>query len=163
MVTAGPLRGRARRALLATCCLAGMLVPCVAVAQSEKPSEQAPPPNPAASSKPGPSQPAPTAVSEAERKARKAWQAAIGAKAPPKKGCFTATFPDTEWKEVPCTKPPQIPYPPRRGSHPNAIGGGSNNDASAQVASQIVSATGSFDSVTGVTSEYGFAVVWIKR
>src|SRR5215471_12601032 len=34
----------------------------------------------------------------------------------PGAGCYEGTFPDTAWKEVPCTTPPHRPYPPRAGS-----------------------------------------------
>jgi hypothetical protein len=30
----------------------------------------------------------------------------------PKKGCFTSSYPNTKWQEVPCTTAPARPYPP---------------------------------------------------
>jgi len=68
----------------------------------------------------------------------------------PKKGCFTSSYPSTEWQEVPCTAAPQHPYPPARGPRPDTVGNGT--DVSAQVGGRISEAIGSFDSVTGVTS-----------
>jgi VCBS repeat protein len=68
----------------------------------------------------------------------------------PKKGCFTSSYPSTEWQEVPCTTAPARPYPPALGPRPDTVGGG--NDVSAQVTGHISEAIGSFDSVTGVTS-----------
>jgi hypothetical protein len=68
----------------------------------------------------------------------------------PKKGCFTSSYPSTEWQEVPCTTAPARPYPPARGPRPDTVGNG--NDVSAQVASHISEVIGSFDNVTGVTS-----------
>jgi Bacterial Ig-like domain (group 3)/Divergent InlB B-repeat domain len=82
------------------------------------------------------------------------WRAAMRQNHPPKKGCFTSAYPSQEWQEVPCTTAPQRPYLPARG--PRVVGGGGGNDASAQVVSGTISqAVGSFDSVTGVTSESG--------
>jgi hypothetical protein len=68
----------------------------------------------------------------------------------PKKGCFTSSYPSTQWQEIPCVTAPARPYPPARGPRPDTIGNG--NDASAQVTGLISEAVGSFDSVTGVTS-----------
>jgi len=82
----------------------------------------------------------------------------------PKEGCFASTYPSTGWQEVPCTTAPSLPYPPAnrsgnlpaRGPLPNTIGNGL--DASAKVTTGHISeSVGSFDSVTGVTSETGLA------
>jgi len=70
----------------------------------------------------------------------------------PKKGCFKSTYPSTAWVEVPCGTPPNRPYPPASGRVPEIVGNG--NDFSAQANGGLISsATGSFDSVTGVSSE----------
>jgi hypothetical protein len=70
----------------------------------------------------------------------------------PKKGCFKSTYPSTAWVEVPCATPPNRPYPPASGRVPEIVGNG--NDFSAQANGGLISsATGSFDSVTGVISE----------
>jgi hypothetical protein len=71
----------------------------------------------------------------------------------PKPGCFTSSYPNTGWQEVPCVTPPPVPNPPASGLRPETIGNG--HDASAQVTGHISTAIGSFDSVTGVTSEVG--------
>ena len=61
----------------------------------------------------------------------------------PKKGCFTAHYPDKQWKEVPCGPPSQ---------YPNAVGGSIGNDVGPQVTPLLISsAVGSFDSVTPIT------------
>ena len=82
----------------------------------------------------------------------------------PKEGCFASTYPSTGWQEVPCTSAPAVPYPPAsrpgnlpaRGPLPNTIGNGV--DASVKVTTGHISeSVGSFDSVTGVTSETGLA------
>jgi hypothetical protein len=70
----------------------------------------------------------------------------------PKAGCFEASYPATAWQEVPCKKPPAVLMVPRKGPRPFTIG--NTNDVSAQAPSGTISqAIGSFDSVTGVTSE----------
>lgn len=86
---------------------------------------------------------------------REEWHKAMIQLPHPKKGCFKATHPKVEWQEVPCGKAPDRPYPPTRKAKPlpNTVGGGGTNDVSAQVTGNLLSAEGSFDSVTGVTSE----------
>ncbi len=81
------------------------------------------------------------------------WRKGMRQVPPPHKGCFTSAYPSPQWQEVPCTTPPAHPYPPKRGPRPSTVGNG--NDVSAAIAGQISEATGSFDSVTGVTSETG--------
>lgn len=72
----------------------------------------------------------------------------------PKKGCFTASFPDREWREVACVPAPDYPMLPKEGPVPLDVGGG--NDIAAQAPSGLISsAIGSFDSLTNVTSESG--------
>jgi hypothetical protein len=71
----------------------------------------------------------------------------------PRPGCFTSSYPNTGWQEVPCVTPPNLPFPPATGPRPDSVGNG--NDASSQVSGLISTAVGSFDSVTGVTSESG--------
>lgn len=83
---------------------------------------------------------------------REVWRDFIRVTPKPKTGCFTATYPKSEWQEVPCITPPDIPMPPRQGVRPLVVGSG--NDISAQVSTTgfISMAIGSFDSVAGVTS-----------
>ncbi|MGO9316825.1 MAG: hypothetical protein ACLPXT_03840 [Terracidiphilus sp.] len=85
------------------------------------------------------------------RAVRETWRKSLVQKPLSKKGCFKASYPSTEWQEVPCTKAPERPYPPAKGKRPETVGNGT--DFSAQVTSgHISSAEGSFNSVTGVTS-----------
>ena len=82
------------------------------------------------------------------------WRAKILAVPQPKKGCFTAKFPSLEWQEIPCVAGPNYPMPPRSGIIPEIVGNG--DDIAAQAPSGIISsATGSFDSLTNVTSLSG--------
>ena len=86
-----------------------------------------------------------------DRAIRKAWRGAMSRTSTPKKGCFEALYPSSDWQEVPCTTAPPRPNVPARGPRPTIVGNG--NDSAAQTPGPIASATGSFDSVTGVTSE----------
>ena len=93
-------------------------------------------------------------VSPEEAKKRKDWKDSMLRKAAPKKGCFNAAHPSTEWKEVPCVKAPNIPAIPRHGPRPAVVG--NNNDISAGAPSgHITQAIGHFENVTNVTSESG--------
>lgn len=113
------------------------------------------------SPKPTPKNPAATApaatqeqMSPEEKKKRKDWGDQMLRKPAPKKGCFDAAYPSTEWKEVPCVKAPNIPSIPRHGPRPAVVG--NNNDISAQAPSgHITQAIGHFENVTNVTSEQG--------
>lgn len=94
------------------------------------------------------------AASKPSMKELKSWRSTIMHVPRPKKGCFTAEYPETKWREVPCTKAPLIPYRPSRGQRPYTVGNG--NDVTAEFSSGHISeAIGSFDSVTGVVNEYG--------
>jgi hypothetical protein len=57
-------------------------------------------------------------MSPEEKKKRKDWNDSMLRKPAPKKGCFSAAYPSTEWKEVPCVKAPNIPATPRHRSDP---------------------------------------------
>ncbi len=81
------------------------------------------------------------------------WRQTIVRTKRPRKACFTAKYPATTWTEVPCVRPPQIPFLRARGVRPLNVGNGT--DFSADPASGFISeADGLFDKVTGVTSEY---------
>jgi hypothetical protein len=83
-----------------------------------------------------------------------AWRISMAQIPLPKKGCFEASYPSKEWREVPSTKARPYPMPPRSGPRPLIVGNG--NDVSAKAPTGLISsATGSFDSATGVTSESG--------
>ena len=88
---------------------------------------------------------------------RKAWNAEMSRRPVPKNGCFTATYPNTEWQETQCGRPSPYPNQPRRGGGkgpgPNLVGNGA--DFAAQTAGSISSATGSFISINNVTGVSG--------
>ncbi|MBV8896521.1 MAG: hypothetical protein JO051_08415 [Acidobacteriaceae bacterium] len=93
-------------------------------------------------------------VTAEEQKRRTDWKQAMLQKAAPKKGCFNAAYPSSEWKETPCVKAPNIPATPRRGPRPAVVGNG--DDVAAQAPSgHITQAIGHFENVTNVTSESG--------
>src|SRR5579871_5840834 len=71
----------------------------------------------------------------------------------PGTGCYFARYSDPHWQKVKCGTPPKTPNPMARGPKPYFVGNGT--DYFAQSGNLITSATGSFDAVTNVTSEYG--------
>lgn len=87
----------------------------------------------------------------AQPPSREAWRESMVRFPPAQKGCFKASYPTSMWQPVDCVPAPQRPYRPRRGIKPNIIGNG--NDFAAQTSGLISTARGSFDSVTGVTSD----------
>ena len=93
-------------------------------------------------------------VSPEEKAQRKDWNDSMLRKPAPKKGCFNAAYPSTEWKEVTCVKAPNIPTPPRHGPRP-AVVGNSNDIAAKAPSGHITQAIGHFENVTNVTSESG--------
>jgi hypothetical protein len=98
-----------------------------------------------------PATPAPSAApqpSAEEAAKREAWRATIARTPAPKKGCFTASYPNPGWQEAPCGRPSPYPNLPRR-SRPDVVG--QSIDYSAQVSGLISSATGRFASVTPAT------------
>jgi len=89
-----------------------------------------------------------------EYKREAGWRKAIAATRQPGQGCFTASYPSLKWKPVRCVSTPKHPMTPRHGVVPLVVG--NTNDISAQAPSgHISSATGSFDTVTNVTTEMG--------
>jgi len=111
-----------------------LLVSLLSAAQSTRPSQSA---------KPSKNSPDASRRAALEAKARKQWQKDIAKVPVPKKGCFTAKYPDKQWTEVPCGPPSK---------YPNTVGGSVGNDVGPNVSPlSISSATGSFDSVTPAT------------
>jgi hypothetical protein len=88
---------------------------------------------------------------------RESWRKAILHTRRPKRGCFVATFPETEWREIECTPtPPTLPSFPRRVGGlrlPNTVGGSGPDFSAIPNSGHISEGEGSFDSVSGVTSE----------
>ncbi len=70
-----------------------------------------------------------------------------------KNGCFQVTYPGRSWQEVECTTAPAYPQLPLSNDSRKSVG--NFNSYVALVPGTISTATGSFDSVTGLTSETG--------
>ena len=129
--------------ILLACCLSGPLSSFAAFAQqTPPPANQSPPaPTPKQATKPPP---APS---------RQAWRKEMSRRRVPKKGCFTASYPDTTWREVPCGAPSPYPNPPARGPRSDNVGNGT--DFVAHTSGLISSAVGSFNRIIGTTSVNG--------
>ena len=98
--------------------------------------------------------PKPEQVAPEEAKRRRDWAVDMHKKGAPKKGCFTATYPGAEWKEVQCVPVPNIPFIPRHGARPFIVG--NTDDISAGAPSgTITQAFGHFENPVSVTSESG--------
>jgi hypothetical protein len=97
---------------------------------------------------------APAAAADVQSRLRENWRVQIAATPVPSAGCFTAEYPSRTWLKIACVKAPQRPYIPRTGAR--AVGTqtvGNGADYAAVAHGTITSATGSFPTVTGLTSE----------
>ena len=88
---------------------------------------------------------------------RQTWRRRMAQTPRPQNGCFVSTYPQTTWRHVQCVAPPERPLLPKkgRGARRQTIGGEGAGDYSGQVTGNALAADGSFDSVSGVTSETG--------
>ncbi len=86
---------------------------------------------------------------------REAWRQAVLNTPRPRESCATATYPDRRWYEVPCEPPPYRPVTLGGALRPAIVGGGGpgSDFLLATVNGIIAEGEGSFDKVTGVTSE----------
>ena len=91
----------------------------------------------------------------AEARLYEDWRTSMTQVPLPKKGCFQSSYPSKEWREVQCSRTKvAYPMPPRSGPRPQIVG--NRDDLSAHAPFGFISsATGSFDTVSGVTSESG--------
>jgi len=99
-------------------------------------------------------QASPTGTAKPPRdQAREDWRNAMLQTPPPKEKCTKVSYPEKQWHEVPCANPANPPVAPRTGVRPH-IGGELNNDLTFAVENGLITdAEGSFDKVSGVTSE----------
>jgi hypothetical protein len=107
----------------------------------------------------------------------KQWHSAMAQLATPARGCFTAAYPALAWQSTGCVTAPNRPFTPKAGGNaagphlpavatagahpaaavtPDMVGNGI--DFSAGVSGVLNGATGSFPTVSGVTSETGGGV-----
>lgn len=73
----------------------------------------------------------------------------------PKNRCYVAAYPQNAWREVACGAAPNRPFLPRLKGAFSAAAVGNGTDYSSHTAVNVATAEGSFNSVTGVTSESG--------
>lgn len=121
-------------ALLA-CLLPALCSSFAASAQSQAPSVETP---------------AAVTIRKDQPDARETWRRALLRIPRPKRGCFAASYPKLEWREVACTAAPNVPYQPKS----DAVGG--KTDYSASVSNLLTMAEGGFGT-SRVTSETGYA------
>jgi hypothetical protein len=81
-----------------------------------------------------------------------AFQATMASVPLPGTGCFKALYPAHVWQRIRCIAAPVVPFPVAKGPKPLTVGGGTGYFV--VTSGRISSATGSFDSVSGVTSEF---------
>ncbi len=105
-------------------------------------------------------------VSTLEAQAREAWRGDMAHNiAPPAAGCFEASYPSINWKQVGCNLAPPRVHPifhrtPSGRAFTAGAGQttGNGNDYALKSSTLISSTVGTFPSVTGVTSEKGVGV-----
>jgi von Willebrand factor type D domain len=90
-----------------------------------------------------------------DAKTLRAWAQEMSKVPTSKKGCFGATYPERTWREEACVPAPNYPMPPRQGPRPLTAGDGNDIVGVAPAGLFIRNVTGSFDSVSNVTSEKG--------
>jgi hypothetical protein len=134
-----------KRSHLLMLCVFGVFSPLVAPAQPTAAPAQPPRTRPA--------QPPPATSARPSKQQMENFQQIMSRLSLPGKGCFAAHYPTPVWQPVTCGNAPKYPNPLARGLRPAIVGGG--NDQFIQVAGQVSSATGSFDSATGISAEYG--------
>jgi hypothetical protein len=85
---------------------------------------------------------------------QQAWRTSIAHTPAPGKGCYTAAYPLTVWRQVACVTAPARPYIPASGAG-GAQTTGDGNDYAAVTATLTQMAVGSFPKVKGLKSETG--------
>ncbi len=119
--------------------LIGLLYTHAASAAQKKPPKTPPKPAQAANEQ----------LSPEEANKRKDWALSMHKMAVPKKGCFTATYPSLQWREVACVAPP----PPNVRFNVGSTSGDYAAVRALPLTNLVSSATGSFPTVTGVHTE----------
>lgn len=80
------------------------------------------------------------------------WRSMIQQVPKPENACATASYPQLQWHEIPCARPPNKPLLPVHGIKGATVGDGT--DFTAVVTGHVSLAEGEFQNVTGVKSEY---------
>src|SRR5438552_3694653 len=103
---------------------------------------------------------APQTAKQRQAAEREAWRRALITTPRPSNGCFTAVFPEREWRRESC-KPatPHKAYLPKVGvmTRVDTVGG-SGPDFVATVTGHIGQSEGSFDSASGITSSGSYTL-----
>ena len=88
-------------------------------------------------------------------KARESWLKAMQRLPRPPEGCYASSFPNVEWKTIPCGTPPAYPpVPSMRIGSPFLVGGGTN-DYAANVTGTISAVEGTFPGAPATLTESG--------
>jgi hypothetical protein len=87
------------------------------------------------------------------------WRRSMVLTARPSHACFFARYPQMQWTDVQCVAAPSVALRPRRGGARVAQTVGDGSDFSAVAGGEATVGEGSFDSVTGVSSEIGGGAV----
>ena len=141
------------RIIIVASLLSGLLPSFPALAQSAAAPAAQPQSAAAPAAQPAPA-PTPQQAATTTAQSREAWGRAMAKRPMPKNGCFTASYPSTEWQEVPCGRPsPFLNYPCPNAA--NNVGDGCDYVAQATGANLISSAEGSFLPIPGVTGANG--------
>ncbi len=83
---------------------------------------------------------------------RETWRRLMARTPFPKAGCYTSSYPNTQWQEVPCSTAKAVPHVPSTGDpKPHNVGAGVGKNA--QVKGSLSKVIGSFDSVVGATGK----------
>lgn len=80
------------------------------------------------------------------------WRSMMELVSKPRDACATATYPELQWHELQCEKPPNHPLLPARGTRGATVGDGT--DFTAVAPGHVSLAEGDFQNVTGVKTEY---------
>ena len=139
-------RARTTKAVLVFACVGWTLVAGRAWSASPEPSGVPVAAPPAATAPPAAGQEHPGNFDD--------WRTLMVLKPAPKTGCFTASYPSTDWREVPCTTAPARPYPPAGGRRSDTVGNATDIVVAAN-APPISLATGTFPGFQGPASLTG--------
>jgi hypothetical protein len=96
-------------------------------------------------------------TTQSDQQQREAWRADMARRPLPKDGCFTASYPGTEWHEDPCGRPSPVTNQGRNGGAPNLAGdaGAGADYVAVTTSTPIKSATGSFLAGSSASGETG--------
>jgi len=151
----GLMRKQIRMYFAGTCalCLAlGMVSIAVHKAAAQSEAKPAAEPTQVEKSEAAEMRVIPPAIAKSTKEQREAWRLKMVHTPRKERACYTATYPDTQWHEVPCKTPPKHYFAQRHFSGGTTDSVGAGHDYLAQPTNTIALAEGSFDPVTDATS-----------